>query len=119
MNPFELHKIIRKSKENGERLIIEELSNRCGVRIRHAHVRMSKEMFECEACGGFPRHWVKGLRPSSYLSLWFYKPPKQTDFSPGSNNASLKKYKELKNLNDVDKDNIQDELEQNISRNDK
>lgn len=81
MSPFLVYKEIQKAKQNDERIIIDELSRRCGERIRHRYLVMSKQMFQCEQCGGFPRHWVKGLRFHSWFTLWFYKPPKQTDFS--------------------------------------
>lgn len=81
MSPFFVYKEIKKAKQNDERITIDELSRRCKERIRHRYVVMSKQMFQCEQCGGFPRHWVKGLRFHSWFTLWFYKPPKQTDFS--------------------------------------
>lgn len=103
MNPFVVRKIITESKRNGERLVIEELSRRCGVRLRHFHLRMSEEMFEHEPSGGFPRHWIKGLRPLSYITLWNYKPPKETDFSPENQTVPLPTFGEMKSLEDVEK----------------
>ena len=100
MNPFNVQKIINASRQNGERLIVEELSKRCGVRLRHAHLKLSKDMFECAACGGFPRHWVKGVSLYGWLTLWTYTPPKETDFSPASQQP-VRTYAELKDLNDV------------------
>ncbi len=81
MSPFFVYKEIKKVKQNDERITIDELSRRCKERIRHRYVVMSKQMFQCEQCGGFPRHWVKGLKLHSWVTLWFYRPPKQTDFS--------------------------------------
>lgn len=81
VSPFFVYKEIRKVKHNNERITIDELSNRCNERIRHRYIVMSKQMFQCEQCGGFPRHWVKGLKFHSWFTLWFYKPPKQTDYS--------------------------------------
>lgn len=81
MSPFFVYKEIKKAKHNDERITVDELSRRCGIRIRHRYLSMSKQMFECEDCGGFPRHWVKGLKLHSWITFWFYKPPKQTDFS--------------------------------------
>lgn len=81
MSPFFVYKEIRKAKRNEERITVDELSRRCGVRIRHRYLKMSKQMFECEENDGFPRHWVKGLKLHSWLTFWFYTPPKQTDFS--------------------------------------
>lgn len=107
LNPLEVHKIIKESRDNGERLIIEELSRRCGVRLRHAHLRFSKDMFECEACGGFPRHWVKGVSIYGWITLWRYVPPKETDFSPVAAGEKLKSFAELKDLNEVEPENIQ------------
>lgn len=82
MNPFEVQKTVMEMRKNNEHITIEEFSRRCGVRMRHVYLRMSKEMFECPECGGFPRHWVKGLQLHSFITLWFYQPPKETDFSP-------------------------------------
>ena len=101
MNPFKVQKIINESSRNGERLIIEELSKKCGERLRHMHVIMSDEMFQSEACGGFPRHWVKGVSLYGWISLWTYKPPKQTDFSPVQIEDDLKSLSDFKNLKDV------------------
>lgn len=81
MSPFLVYKEIKKAKNNDERITIDELSRRCQERIRHRYIVMSKQMFQCEQCGGFPRHWVKGLKFHSWFTLWFYKPPKQTDFT--------------------------------------
>ena len=81
MSPFFVYREIRKAKREDERITIDELSRRCGVRIRHRYIAMSKQMFECAECGGFPRHWVRGMKLHSWLTLWFYKPHKQTDFS--------------------------------------
>ena len=81
MSPFFVYKEIKKARQNDERITIDELSRRCGDRIRHRYIRMSKQMFECEQCGGYPRHWVKGLKLHSWFTLWMYKPPKQTDFT--------------------------------------
>ena len=81
MSPFLVYREIKKANRNNERITIDELSRRCKVRIRHRYVVMSKQMFQCEQCGGFPRHWVKGLKIHSWINLWFYKPPKQTDFT--------------------------------------
>ncbi len=88
MSPFSVYKEIKKAKDNDERITVDELSIRCGERIRHRYLKMSKQMFECEQCGGFPRHWVKGLKLHSWFTLWTYKPPKQTDFSPVSVNSA-------------------------------
>ncbi len=88
MSPFLVYKEIKNAKSNGERITIDELGRRCKERIRHRYLVMSKQMFECEQCGGFPRHWVKGLKLHSWFTLWFYKPPKQTDFSSVSVNSS-------------------------------
>lgn len=81
MSPFLVYKEIKNANRNDERITIDELSRRCKERIRHRYVVMSKQMFQCEQYGGFPRHWVKGLRFHSWFTLWFYKPPKQTDFT--------------------------------------
>lgn len=81
MSPFFVYREIKNANRNDERITIDELSRRCKERIRHRYVVMSKQMFQCEECGGFPRHWVKGLRFHSWFTLWFYKPPKQTDFT--------------------------------------
>lgn len=81
MSPFFVYKVINNAKKNDERITVDELSRRCKERIRHRYLVMSKQMFQCEECGGFPRHWVKGLKLHSWVTLWFYKPPKQTDFT--------------------------------------
>lgn len=81
MSPFFVYKVIKNAKKNDERITVDELSRRCKERIRHRYLVMSKQMFQCEECGGFPRHWVKGLKLHSWVTLWFYKPPKQTDFT--------------------------------------
>lgn len=81
MSPFLVHEEIKKARRNNERITIDELGRRCGDRIRHRYIKMSKQMFECEQCGGFPRHWVRGLKLHSWFTLWFYIPPKQTDFT--------------------------------------
>lgn len=81
MSPFFVNKVINNAKKNDERITVDELSRRCKERIRHRYLVMSKQMFQCEECGGFPRHWVKGLKLHSWVTLWFYKPPKQTDFT--------------------------------------
>ena len=107
MNPLEVHKIIKESNEKGERLIIEDLSRKCGVRLRHAHLKMSKDMFECESCGGFPRHWVKGLSLYGWATLWNYEPPKETDFSVVTSGKKLKSFSELKDLNEVQPEDIE------------
>lgn len=101
MNPFDVRKIIIESHRNGERLIVEDLSRKCGVRIRHGYLRMSHEMFECKACGGFPRHWIKGLKLHSYITLWFYKPPKDTDFSPVMEKDNIKSFAELTDFREI------------------
>ena len=101
MNPFDVQKIISQSRENGERLVVEELSRRCGVRLRHAHVRLSKDMFEYEAGGGFPRHWVRGVSLYGWISLWRYVPPKQTDFSRVRVDGELKPFSELSDIVDL------------------
>lgn len=101
MNPFKVQKIITECKKKDERLIIEELSRRCDVRLRHAHVRMSKELFEAESCGGFPRHWVKRVSFFGWITLWFYKPPKETDFSFIPEGEELKSFGEMKKLREV------------------
>ncbi len=81
MSPFLVYKEIKNAKENDERITVDELSRRCKERIRHRYLKMSKQRFECKDCGGFPRHWVRGLRLHSWVTLWLYKPPKQTDFT--------------------------------------
>lgn len=81
MSPFFVHKEIKKAIDNNERITIDELSIRCKERLRHRYLVMSKQRFSCEECGGCPRHWVKGLKWHSWFTLWFYKPPKQTDFT--------------------------------------
>ncbi len=107
MSPFFVHKEIKKAKDSNERITVDELSRRCKERIRHRYLVMSKQMFECEQCGGFPRHWVKGLKLHSWFTLWFYKPPKQTDFTFVSANPadleapiSLSDYLSSKNKTD-------------------
>lgn len=100
MNPFDVQKVINESHRNGERLVIEELSRRCGFRLRHAHLIMSKDMFECESCGGFPRHWIKGVSLYGWITLWNYKPPKETDFSATAQ-APMRTYAEIKDLNEI------------------
>lgn len=100
MNPFDVQKIINESSKNGERLVIEELSKRCGVRLRHAHLRMSRDMFEYQERGGFPRHWVKGVSLYGWVTLWNYTPPKVTDFSV-MNQIPQKEYKEVESLSSV------------------
>ncbi len=87
MSPFVVFKEIKKAKDKDERITIDELGRRCGDRIRHRYIKMSKQMFECEECGGFPRHWVKGIKSHSWITLWFYKPPKQTDFTAVNRNS--------------------------------
>ena len=87
MNPLKINKVIKESKNNGERITIDSLSQRCNGRIRHRYVRMSNEMFECDECGGFPRHWVEGLSLRGWLTIWFYNPEKfdrveKADVSP-------------------------------------
>lgn len=101
LNPFAVQKIIDESKKKGERLIIEELSQRCGIRLRHRFLVMSEQMFECEACGGFPRHWVKGVSLYGWISLWRYVPPKETDFSPTTSRVDMKTFGEMRELEDV------------------
>ena len=103
MNPFKVRKIIYESKKNGEKLVIEELSKKCGGRLHHGQLILSQEMFNYEEGGGFPRHWVKGLRPESYLLMWFYDPPKETDFSKFKMNDSLPSFGDMQNLTDVEK----------------
>lgn len=87
MSPLVVFKEIKKAKDKDERITIDELGRRCGDRIRHRYIKMSKQMFECEECGGFPRHWVRGLKAHSWITLWFYKPPKQTDFTAVNRNS--------------------------------
>ncbi len=87
MSPFLVNREIKKARANDERITVDELSRRCNERVRHRYLVMSKNMFQCEQCGGFPRHWVKGLRLHSWVTLWFYKPPKETDFTAVSANA--------------------------------
>ncbi|MBP9989707.1 MAG: hypothetical protein KBT46_09460, partial [Ruminococcus sp.] len=74
LNPFKVSRIIRDSKNEGKKLSIDDLSVLCEGRVRHLYVRMSRDTFECESSGGFPRHRVIGLRPTSYITMWFYKP---------------------------------------------
>lgn len=105
MSPFLVYKEIKKAKDNDERITIDELSRRCKIRLRHRYFFMSKQMFECEQSGGFPRHWVRGLRAHSWVTLWFYKPPKQTDFSMPLNNE---KFEEPMSLTDFLNNNEND-----------
>lgn len=110
MNPFKVQKIINESCSNGKRLIIEQLSEKCGVKFRHAHFIMSEDMFESDVCHGFPRHWVKSVSPFGWLTLWTYKPPKQTDFSPAVEPQNLKSFAELKSLSEkVETEKINEE----------
>lgn len=74
MNPFIVSRTIKRAGEEDNRMTIDMLSAECGMHIRHFYVKMSKEMFVCDECGGFPRHWVKGLKLHSWITLWFYKP---------------------------------------------
>lgn len=61
---------------------------------------MSEQMFECQSCGGFPRHWVKGVSPYGWVSLWRYEPPKETDFSPTAL-EDLKTFEEAREIEDI------------------
>lgn len=102
MNPFKVNNIIKNSKKNDERITIDALSQRCNGRIRHKFVKMSDEMFECNECGGLPRHWVKRLNLHSWITMWFYNPEKyaQTQVS-GQNGSSLE---EAQSINPDDDD---------------
>ena len=56
MNPFKVNKALKEFKKDGKRVTVDVLSQKCGGRVRHKYLRMSKEMFECEENDGFPRH---------------------------------------------------------------
>lgn len=113
LNPFTVRKIINESKKKGERLIIEELSERCGVRLRHRFLVMSDQMFECQSCVGFPRHWVKGVSLNGWVSLWRYEPPKETDFSPVAAGEMLKSFDEMREIEDVKRIAEEPEVKEN------
>lgn len=102
MNPFVVQKIINESNRNGQRLIIEQLSEKCGVKLRHAHVIMSEDMFESEVCKGFMRHWVKAVSPFGWITLWTYKNPERevSPFIPEG--EKLMSFSELKSITDVE-----------------
>ena len=101
MNPFKVQKTIKDCEKKGERLIIEELSDKCGVRLRHVHVVMSEDTFESGACRGVPRHWVKGVSVFGWLTLWTYRNPLK-DYPASSEGIKLKSYAEIKNKNESD-----------------
>ena len=101
MNPFSVQKIITESNKKGERLIIDELNEKCGVRLRHAHLNMSEETFECESCGGIQRHWVKGVSLTGWIMLWIYKPPKGTDFYKVPEDREFASIDDMKTLREI------------------
>lgn len=74
MNPFKVNKALKEFKKDGKRVTVDVLSQKCGGRVRHKYLRMSKEMFECEENDGFPRHWVVGLNLRGWLFLWTSNP---------------------------------------------
>ena len=79
MNPFKVNKVIKENNMNDVQISVDTLSELCGGRVRHAYLRMSDETFLCAESGGFPRHWVEGLKLHSWVTMWFYHPPKITD----------------------------------------
>ncbi|MDD6275805.1 MAG: hypothetical protein PUB20_03145 [Clostridia bacterium] len=79
MNPFKVNIILKECKKDGKRVTVDMLSQKCGSRIRHKYLRMSKEMFECEENDGFPRHWVLGLNLRGWLFLWTSHPKSRFD----------------------------------------
>ena len=110
MNPFKVQKIINECSRNGERLIIEELNEKCGVRLRHVHLIMSEDMFESESCKGIPRHWVKGVSAFGWATLWTYRNPQQKDYSSFvPEGVKLKSYAELKSMNETESNQITDD----------
>lgn len=74
MNPFKVERAIRESNKNDTQICVDTLSELCGGRVKHAFLRMSSETFLCAESGGFPRHWVEGLKLHSWVTLWFYHP---------------------------------------------
>ncbi len=76
MNPFKVERVIRESNKNDTQICVDTLSELCGGRVKHAYLRMSSETFLCAESGGFPRHWVEGLKLHSWITLWFYHPEK-------------------------------------------
>lgn len=74
MNPFKVERAIRESNKNDTQICVDTLSELCGGRVKHAYLRMSSETFLCAESGGFPRHWVEGLKLHSWVTLWFYHP---------------------------------------------
>lgn len=90
MNPFKVNRIINEYRSNDIQISIDRLSEDCGGKLKHSFLRMSRETFLCTESGGFPRHWVEGLKLHSWITLWFYHPPK-FDLSAINNNVdSLK-----------------------------
>lgn len=79
MNPFKVNKVIREKNKNDVQICVDTLSELCGGRIKHAFLRMSDQTFLCEECGGFPRHWVEGLRLHSWFTMWLYHPERIQD----------------------------------------
>lgn len=76
MNPFKVNKVIKESDLNDSPISIDTLSRLCGGKIRHRYLRMSQDVFACPESKHFPRHWVEGLKLHSWITLWFYNPPK-------------------------------------------
>lgn len=74
MNPFKVNKIIKEKSMDDEQISIDMLGELCGGKLKHKYLRMSNETFLCAESGGFPRHWVEGLRLHSWFTLWFYHP---------------------------------------------
>lgn len=69
MNPFTVQKIIRTSDT---KISVIGLRKICGVRIRHADLKMSDEMevFDCPYCKSVC-HFVKGVSPVGWIRIWF------------------------------------------------
>ena len=74
MSPFKVNKAIKEYTQEGKRITVDILSEKCGTHIRHKYLRMSKDVFACEENDGFLRHWVLGLSWRGWLFLWTSKP---------------------------------------------
>lgn len=87
MNPFKINKTIKKFKSEGKNISTNDLSRIFDCRISHAFLRLSNDVFVSET--GRPHHKVTGLKAKAWFDLWFYNPPKFSEYHRDSSKLEI------------------------------